>query len=359
MKLEVEAFSLTLKRPLRTARGELARREGWRVALRTAKTIGRGEAMPWPAFGTETPEAAEQALRSFELSKVTGSVEEVREAIAGLGQTPAARFAVEAALLEHLARSRELSVARLLGESIPAFAAASTPSQVRTGTLLDSEAPEKLAAEAASAVGAGFRTLKVKVAARAPSDDEARLRAVREAVGKDVRLRIDANGGWTEEQAREALRRLGSVALELCEQPVPALAFEALRRLRGQVPCAIAADEALLQAGAAESLLAGSHPAVDVVVLKPVALGGLLVALDLAQRARAVGVAAFVTTMLDGPIATAAAAHLAALLDSSDGCGPAHGLATGALFVESASHPSLRVEGGRVAIPDVPGWGVT
>ncbi|MGC4114592.1 MAG: enolase C-terminal domain-like protein [Myxococcales bacterium] len=240
-----------------------------------------------------------------------------------------------------------MSVAGMLGGACP--------TQVRTGALIAGDAPEQCARAARQAVQAGFRTLKLKVAARPLAADEARLDAVRDAVGGEVQLRVDANGGWTEEQALEALSRLGRFGLELCEQPVRAADVAALRRLRGAVPCAVAADEALLLPGAAQELLAGGRPAVDAVVLKPVALGGLLPCLEVARQARSVNVAAFVTTLLDGPVGRAAATHLAAAIEGP-GNTLAHGLATGGLFAEGCSG-GLGVKEGAVTIPEIPGWG--
>src|SRR5207253_5165218 len=116
-----------------------------------------------------------------------------------------------------------LPLARLLSEG--------AASEVPVCALLVAGEPAALAREARAAAQGGFRTVKLKVAQGALEDDLARAAVVRDAVGPGVRLRIDANGGWSEEQALSALRRLSSLGIELCEEPVPDP--RALRRLKG------------------------------------------------------------------------------------------------------------------------------
>ncbi len=193
------------------------------------------------------------------------------------------------------------------------------------------------------------RTLKLKVAYAALEEDLARTAVVRDTVGPGVRLRLDANGGWSESAALDALRRLARLGVELCEQPVADVA--GLRRIRGATPVAIAADESV--PGAGDDLL----DAVDAVVLKPMVLGGLLPALSWGRRARSRGVGALVTTTLDGAVARLGAAHLAAAL-LTDGPMPDAGLATGRLLETDVCEDPAPPLSGRIALPAAPGLGL-
>jgi o-succinylbenzoate synthase len=347
MKLELEPFSLRLRTPIRTARGAMEIRSGWRVSLRTPEAVGRGDVMPMASFGTESPEAAHRALERFELAAPPESVEEIASATEVLAATPAARHAVECALLEHLAVRRGVLVATLLGPV--------RRSEFAVNALLEGDDAASLARSAAEAVERGFRVVKVKVAARPLGTEAQRLLAVRRAVGPRVKIRIDANGGWTEATARSALRGLEALDLEVCEQPVPPTDIEGLRRVRHLVPCRIAADESMLVSGQLPRLLLKDpKAAVDVVVLKPAALGGLTRALAIAHEADAAGVGAYVTTLMDGPISRAAAAHLAAVLPNADW---AHGLSTLELFAEAGVDAYTPVEG-HIRLPQATGWGL-
>jgi o-succinylbenzoate synthase len=154
---------------------------------------------------------------------------------------------------------------------------------------------------------AGFPVVKVKVGRRDPRADLDLVAAVRDAVGPDVALRVDANGGWDVETAEEMIRRLTPYGLELVEQPVAALHDLARLRRRADVP--LAADECVRSVGDARCV-AALHAA-DVVVLKVQPLGGVRIALRVAEAA---GVPALVTSMRETSIGIAAGLALAAAL---------------------------------------------
>lgn len=311
--------------------------------------------MPLPEFGTEPLFKCEHVLRRFvqatrnlllmdELGAITLVLDQ------GGIHDPAARHAVELALLDLLAQRQQVPLCRLLS--------ARARNRVRVNALLTENEPEALAEEARRSCAEGFETLKLKVAGRPIEQDEARVRAVRAAVSPGVRLRLDANGGWTEQEAALALDRLASYKPELCEQPVPAEEVEALARLQLRTPFPLAADEALMRPERLQALLrtASGKPAVRILVLKPMVLGGLLPALKMARLAAAVGVDAYVTSSLDGVVSRAGAAHLAATLPNRR---LASGLGVGKLFVreEPAEHP-FKVERGDIWLPETPGLGL-
>ena len=154
---------------------------------------------------------------------------------------------------------------------------------------------------------AGFPAVKVKVGRRDPRADLDLVAAVRDAVGPDIALRVDANGGWDVETAEEMIRRLTPYGLELVEQPVAAL--DDLARLRRRADVPLAADECVRSVGDARGV-AALHAA-DVVVLKVQPLGGVRIALRVAEAA---GVPALVTSMRETSIGIAAGLALAAAL---------------------------------------------
>lgn len=352
-RFQIAPLRLGLKAPLVTAREAYAERVGFTVALEDeAGRVGRGEAMPLPAFGTESVDECEQALADA-APRLIGRALEGLDAVApmlaespGLEGSSAARHALECALLDLLAQERGVPLAGLLGGA--------PLEHVEVNALLSASEPGALAREALDAVAAGFRTLKVKVATGELSRDVERLRAVRDAVGGAAQLRIDPNGAWSEPRALAALEALAPFGLELCEQPVAPEDFEALRRLRRRGIVPIGADEAVPLPGALDALLRADAPAVDWLVLKPMVVGGLLRTLEIARRAAGVGVGAYVTSSIDGPLARVAAVHLAAVMPRA-GC--AHGLAVGRLFRELDPEP-LVPRGGQLSVPRAPGLGL-
>lgn len=345
---------LDLVQPLRTARGTYGAREGFVVRLVDAEgRVGQGEAMPLREFGTEAPEDCARALEAL-LARLRGrSVElsldsrEERWSEGLPANHPATRHAVEQALLDLLSQRAGRPLCQLLAPGARA--------EVQVNALLGASTPEGLAEEARRAMAEGYETLKLKVAGRPLAEDVARLQAVRDAVGAQVRLRLDANGGWTEAEAERALAALAVQPLELCEQPVAPEALEALDRVGARAPCPLAVDESLCSPEGVRALLERPPRGVGILVLKPMVLGGLLPALWLAREAAHKGLEAYVTSSLDGVIARAGATHLAAALPSGQ---YASGLGVGHLFKnEPAEHPFRPVDGG-ISIPREPGLGV-
>ena len=166
----------------------------------------------------------------------------------------------------------------------------------------------------ARAAASGCRTAKVKVAEPGQDfgDDVARVEAVRDALGPAGRVRVDANGGWTVDEAFVRLRRLARLDLEYAEQPcatVEELAELRRRLARGGVPVRIAADESIRRSGDPERVVA--LEAADVAVLKVQPLGGVRRCLRLAER---LGLPVVVSSALETSVGLAAGVALAAAL---------------------------------------------
>jgi L-alanine-DL-glutamate epimerase-like enolase superfamily enzyme len=175
---------------------------------------------------------------------------------------------------------------------------------------------------------------------------------VRDAVGSEATIRLDANGGWKEREAEEAIARLAPYRIELLEQPVEARDLSGLARLSAGSAIPIAADEALAGGYAFDEIF--SRDAASVLVLKPAVLGGLRASQRVAARARRAGWGVVVTSALDSAVGLAATLQLAAALP-----GPhlAAGLATGALLDQDLAMAPLP-KGGTLGVPDGPGIGV-
>jgi O-succinylbenzoate synthase len=186
---------------------------------------------------------------------------------------------------------------------------------------------------------AGYPSVKVKVGRREARDDVELVATVRDAIGRSVRLRIDANGAWDVDTAIDLITRLARYDLELVEQPVASLGD--LARVRRRVDVPIAADESVRSVEDARQLAASG--AADAVVLKVQALGGVRAALRVADAA---GVPAVVTSMRETSVGIAAGAALAAALPELPyACGLTSRMPGGDVVRDPlvAEHGSLRV----------------
>ncbi|GAA1555408.1 o-succinylbenzoate synthase [Kribbella lupini] len=184
----------------------------------------------------------------------------------------------------------------------------------------------------------GCRTAKVKVAepGQTLADDLARVEAVRNALGPDGRVRIDANGGWSVDEALKALKELSRFDLEYVEQPCWTVEDLALVRRRTDV--LVAADESIRRAE--DPLRVRELEAADVAVLKVQPIGGVRACLEIAEQ---IGLPVVVSSALETSVGIAAGVALAAALPELP---YACGLATVAMFTqEVVSEPLLPVDG--------------
>jgi O-succinylbenzoate synthase len=184
------------------------------------------------------------------------------------------------------------------------------PEPVRTRIPVNTTVPAVDPEQAHALVaGSGCSTAKVKVAERGQrlAEDIARVEAVRDALGPTGNLRVDANAGWSLDEAAEALAALSSFDLEYAEQPVASL--EDMAALRRRVSVRLAADESVRQA--ADPLRIAGLEAADIVVLKVQPLGGVRSCLDVAE---ACGLPVVVSSAIETSVGIAAGLALAAAL---------------------------------------------
>ena len=299
MRIELREFSLELRHPVITSRGAITRRDGYLVQISDGAVTGWGETMPLPGWpGADLPTTG-RALETWAADPDTDA----------LPFEPFAHGAVELALLDLEARRTGLSQAEVLADG------GAVVRSVELNALVSG------ADEAAAAVADGYRTVKLKVGASDLEADVAAVAAVRRAIGDTVRLRLDANGAWTEAEAVEALTRLEQFDIEYVEEPMPGL--EALARIAEQSPVPVAVDDSL------GSVYAQIPEAISIVVVKPMALGGPRAAYAAARRYIDQGRKVVVTNYLDSAIGQHAALGVAAALP---GPPQVHGAITPALF---------------------------
>lgn len=319
MKRSLLRLSLPLREPFVTAGGVVSARE--LAVLRVEDpdgTAGYGEAAP---------------LESYDGVSLDAAIDELRAE--GGAALPQARAAEELARLDLEAR-RE---GRTLGE--PGADA------IAVNRTLAGGPPEEVATRAREAVREGYSCLKLKVGL---PDDLDRVAAVREAIGPWPALRVDANGAWSLDEAREAIARLAPFDLQLVEQPCRTL--EELALLRAEVDVLLAADESIT--GPDDVRVAAELGACDAVNVKLASAGGFENAREAVRAARYSGLEPYLSSTLDGPWGIAAALQLAASERLSLACG----LATLELFDARLARALPRPKMGLMAVPGGPGLGV-
>jgi L-alanine-DL-glutamate epimerase-like enolase superfamily enzyme len=257
---------------------------------------------------------------------------------------PAARAAVDVALHDLAARRQGVSLPRFLGGTLL---------KVPTDVTVSADTADRLVAAARDRVDDGFDVLKLKVGTD-PVTDVERVLAVRAAVGEAVTVRLDANQGWTPQEAVRVLGLLedADAGVELVEQPVAAADIDGLAWVRRRVRTPVMADESVF--GLRELVTVILKGAADSVNVKLAKAGGLLPAVALLELARAHGLDAMVGSMMEGPVGVGAAASLAAV----HGTTVVPDLDAAWWLDGSPLQGGLRYEGAMVHLPDTPGLGI-
>ncbi len=321
-----------------TAAGRLNRREMALLRLRSDDgLIGLGEAVPLSLRGGAT---LAQVVAELEGLGERDSLDE--ESLLGgtAALSPPTRCAALTALMDLRGR-------RAAAEH-PFSVSPQSPPVPCNATLVSGE-PAQVAADAMAWAAEGFSSFKLKLGA---GDDVGQVRAVREAVGPEARIRVDANGAWDVDTAKRTLVALEEFDIELAEQPVTTLKETAEVAAATSIP--IAGDESIeTRADAERALAAGAFRLTGVKLSK---VGGPEAAIEIAEV-----LPSYLSSALDGPVGIAAAAQVAQTLRETtgpEGPGLAHGLATQRLFASTIASTECRIEDGMLHLPEGPGLGV-
>ena len=220
---------------------------------------------------------------------------------------------------------------------------------IPVNALILGATPEEVSEAGKLAAVSGFPAVKLKVGGGELQSDIARVRALREAVGSEVAIRLDANGAWQPQEALQALRSLASFDIEYAEEPTAGLA--AIAELASQSPIALAADES---AKSVSDLSRLPQLGIPVAVIKPAVLGNLKHLLATCQELVSEGVQVTVSSAMDSSIGIACAAHFAAALGlTNTPCG----LATADCLADDLA-PPLQIAEGSILLPRTPGLGI-
>ena len=351
--VEVIPVRLPLREPFVVAYATITHVDSVLVRLRTADGAeGWGEATPDPNVTGETFHGTAATLRHDLAPALLGRDARDRDAAlraldARVAGVPAAKAALDVALHDLLARALGVPLWLLLGGR--------GRDALTISRVVSMGEPAAMAEAAARHVAAGFATVKVKVGD--PDDpllDARRLAAVREAVGTDVAIKVDANQGWrTPDVAVAAVRAAEPSRPAYVEQPVAAWDLAGLAEVRHRTGATIMVDEGCH--GPRDMLRVVASRAADLVNVKLMKTGGLGHALKVNAIAEAAGIAAQVGTMVESSIASAAGLHPALALAnvrSVEMGGPL-------MLAEDVGDAAGWYDRDRIVPPDRPGLGVT
>jgi len=344
-------LSIPLRTPFKTAVRTATRIEDVLVKIVTDDgAVGFGSAAAVPAVTGNTEvsirTAIEGPLKHFLLGRAIENFEELMAQLYALpGVNAGARVAVDIALYDLYGRLHTSPLYKLLG---------GRRRELVTDLTISLNEPDVMARDSLDAVRRGFATLKLKVGNDRVKDME-RLRAIRAAVGDDVNLRLDANQGWTPEEAVSLIGKMEDEGLEieLVEQPVKDRDLEGLKYVTDRVGIPVVADESAFSPRDVADII--RMRAADMINIKLMKCGGLYPALHICDLAQDAGMECMLGCMMESRISVTAAAHLAgarSIITKID-------LDPPILCSEDPVEGGARYDNQLITLPDDPGLGIT
>ena len=336
MKLGWERIELHTSMPFVISRWGYAAHENVIVTISHDGITGMGEAAPNRYYNesVDTVVAALELYRPFVEQSKPWSLEATEAGIKALqAGNASARAAISSALHDLYARSLGIPLHKLWGLS-----AGKTPMSSFTIPIDDVAGLQRRVVEAAQ-----YPILKIKLGT---DRDEEIVRTVREAAPDKV-LRVDANAAWTAAEAVDRAAMLRDNGVESLEQPVAAADIDGMRAVRERSGIPIIADESCLVARDIPRL-AGACDAINIKLAK---CGSLREAMRMIHTARAHDMGVMAGCMIETSVGISAIAQLSPLLDTAD--------FDGAALLADDPFEGVTITGGRVALVDSPGLGVT
>ncbi len=269
--------------------------------------VGWGEAPPTAVITGDTKGSIVTAVREFILPAIRGMEIENLDGIMtklhkSILKNSSAKAAVDMAVYDLYAKNLGKPLYKVLGGN---------KKEIQTDLTISVNAIDVMVEDSIKAVKQGFEILKIKVGKEGSKDIE-RMKAIRDAVGPSVLLRVDANQGWTAKEAVTIIRAMEdkNLNIELVEQPVSAHDFAGMQFVTANVATPILADESVFSAEDAIKLITAR--AADLINIKLMKTGGIYEALKICAIAETYGVECMIGCMLESKISVSAAAHLAA-----------------------------------------------
>jgi len=316
IELIYSPYSLRLSKPFTTSKGIINERKGFILNLKNAKgIIGVGDAAPFPEFGSESFEETEEALTNLKLElkiDLFNLVESLNENLSPFRNLYALRHGFEQAILNLISKEKNISLNNLLNRE--------SKKEINVNGVIGLLSKEETEKAASKLKAKGFSTIKIKAGRDDFSEDYKCIEIVRNTIGSDVKIRIDVNGKWNFKEANENLNSLKRFDIEYAEQPVKTLnEFIELKKTNNIL---LAADESIRTEDDAINFI--SKKAADVLILKPMMLGGLIPTLNIIDIAEANSIKTVITSSFESAIGRSIAVFAASTVNDEI----AHGLNT-------------------------------
>jgi L-alanine-DL-glutamate epimerase-like enolase superfamily enzyme len=347
-QIEIYQFPVKLKKPFVISLGSFEYAENVVVVIQTSDGLsGFGECSPFMPINGESMETCYVVANYLAKALIGKNPLDIELCSEIMDRTifgnSSIKSAFDMALFDLAAQHAGLSLYGFLGGQKNKI--------LKTDYTVSLGDPEQMVADALELKERGFEVIKVKLGDDADKDI-VRIKSIREAIGDEIPLRLDANQGWNSEDAIRVLNELGSYHIQFCEEPIPRWNFMELPRIQRESPIMIMADESCCDHHDAQRLI--DLHAAQSFNIKLGKSGGIFKALKIIELAEKANLQLQIGGFLESRIGFTASAHLALTSDSVRFCD----FDSPMMFSEDPVSGGIQyAEGGKIVMPEGPGLG--
>ena len=349
-KIEIGKIKVPLITPFKTALRTVENIEDIVIIIKTdTGNNGFGEAPPTAVITGDTHDSIIGAVTLIGKQLIGKNIENFNDLIDIVQKTiiknTSAKAAIEIALYDLFAQSMNRPLYKVLGGG---------PSQLKTDLTISVDSVEKMVSDSLRAVKSGFNELKIKVGKNIEEDIH-RIKSIYEAVGSHIKLRLDANQGWSLKESLYAIKKIEEygIVLDFVEQPVKAHDIHGMIKITSQVLSPILADESIFSPKDTVEVI--TQNAADIINIKLMKTGGISNALKIINLCEIYDIPCMIGCMLEAGISVTAAAHLAAakssIITRIDLDGPA-------LCNKNPLDGGIIMDGPKITLSNEPGLGI-
>ena len=331
-------YSLKLKKPFETSKSKITERKGFIITIKDSEKFkGVGDAAPLPEFGSESLEDATKFLKDLKINlniDLANFLDSVQENLSPMDKLPALRHGFEQAFLNYVCSKTNASLNELLNRE--------SSRVVNVNGIIGFSPLNEIGRITKELVQKSYKTLKVKVGRERFDDDLKAIEEIRNNAESNIKIRIDVNGKWNFEAAKNNLKKLEKFDIEYCEQPVvKSINFV---RLKANISIPLAADESIRSVQDAEDFI--TKKAVQILVLKPMMLGGIINTMKIVDLAKKSKIKTVITSSFESAIGRSFAILAASFLKDET----AHGLGTAEYFEKDPVEDPYPVKDGIILL---------
>lgn len=347
--LKLYTYKLPFRQAFKTADNSYDHREGLILQYSENDLQAYGEIAPLPGFSrgnlAQVVTILQMQRTQLQSSLRDRNTDDLFFILHNIHQFPSLSFGLDMLYTDLRSQEEGLSFGRYVAKELK-----TEPYSIPVNFTSGIRSPDEILKMINHKTKEGFDTLKLK-AGKDRELLEKTIQRIREEY-PDLRIRLDANESWQEEEAMETLSRLSNFNIEYCEQPVTSDRPELLKRLSDRSPVPIAADESIRNISDAKRL--SEEQSAKLFIIKPMFFGRINDIIVTKQMADSHNISMVFTTALESAIGRKAVCELASVLGNEN---LAHGLDTGSLFLNDLSEKMV-IKNGTYIPDDRPGLGL-